>query len=352
MTGVQTCALPIYHGLKEEVHDDFIAVGKAVKGRSNHPNVFSYEANGDLFLSTAVIAPHDMTGYALTGSLKPVKVWLDGEVVTGATLKLKAGANPLALQYTKPGRTYFVVSQTPDAPPKPDIALTTNGQPKFKPSDLAMSWWTNENVLAFDVRSAEKVPVGWYRFQSPPGLRAFAVNASGKVQAWAAGVPLAGDKKFVLPKLSAGCVTVFLRIEQERGCYGGAALPEPIQLDCGPGQFALGDWSLNDSLACFSGGAWYRKTVTIPKAENVTLDLGDLVASAEVRVNGQPAGVRVAPPWTFDITKLVLPGENRIEVLVCNTLANQYLTVPTQYRGSTVAGLLGPVQLRVEAKAP
>ena len=41
-------------------------------------------------------------------------------------------------------------------------------------------------------------------------------------------------------------VTVLLRIEQERGCYGGAALPEPIQLDCGPGQIALGDWSKNE----------------------------------------------------------------------------------------------------------
>jgi hypothetical protein len=67
-----------------------------------------------------------------------------------------------------------------------------------------------------------------------------------------------------------------------------------------------------------------------------------------VRVNGRAAGVRVAPPWTFDLTKFVQPGDNRLEVLVCNTLANQYLTVPTQYRGSTVSGLLGPVQLRVE----
>jgi gluconolactonase len=52
-----------------------------------------------------------------------------------------------------------------------------------------------------------------------------------------------------------------------------------------------------------------------------------------------------------DISKQVKPGENRIEVLVFNTLANHYLTIPTRYRGEPTSGLLGPVTLRV-AVAP
>ena len=71
-----------------------------------------------------------------------------------------------------------------------------------------------------------------------------------------------------------------------------------------------------------------------------------MVATAEVRVNGQLAGIRVAPPWRVDISKQVRAGENRIEVLVFNTLANHYLTIPTRYRGSTKSGLLGPVRLK------
>jgi hypothetical protein len=39
--------------------------------------------------------------------------------------------------------------------------------------------------------------------------------------------------------------------------------------------------------------------VKIPEAKGVTLDLGNLVSSAEFRVNGKVAGVRVAPPWEF-----------------------------------------------------
>ena len=112
---------------------------------------------------------------------------------------------------------------------------------------------------------------------------------------------------------------------------------------------ALGDWSKASTLECYSGGAWYRKTVTMPPDQArgaVTLDLGRLVATAEVHVNGQLAGIRVAPPWRVDITKYINPGENRIEVLVFNTLANHYLTIPTRYRGDLTSGLLGPVTIR------
>jgi hypothetical protein len=77
-----------------------------------------------------------------------------------------------------------------------------------------------------------------------------------------------------------------------------------------------------------------------------------VIVSAEVGVNGQLAGVRLSPPWSLDITRLVRPGENRIEVLVYNTLANHYTTIPTPYGGPTISGLLGRVQLRLEAKAP
>ncbi len=105
-------------------------------------------------------------------------------------------------------------------------------------------------------------------------------------------------------------------------------------------------------LECYSGGAWYRKTVTLTSEQthgSLTLDLGKLTATAEVRVNGQVAGIRVAPPWRVPIAKYVQPGENRIEVLVYNTLANHYMTIPTRYRGELTSGLLGPVTLETTA---
>ena len=112
---------------------------------------------------------------------------------------------------------------------------------------------------------------------------------------------------------------------------------------------ALGDWSKSGALECYSGGVWYRKTVTLTPEQAsgaVTLVLGKLVATAEVHVNGRLSGILVAPPWRVDVSKQVKPGANRIEVLVFNTLANHYLTIPTRYRGDLTSGLLGPVTIQ------
>jgi len=253
----------------------------------------------------------------------------------------------------------------PTGPPK--LQETIAALPKFKSSDLAMRWYNKSEVLKFDTRPGEKQPIGWYRFVSPPGLKGLTITARGSVAVWVDGKEMktitgntgyAGDVsekavtyKAVIEKPSAGPVQVALRIEQSRGCYGGSTLPEPILLDCGIGQIALGDWSKIDGLASYSGGAWYRKTVALTKAQatgHVTIDLGSVAASAEVRVNGKLAGVKVSPPWKVDISGLVRGGENKVEVLVYNTLANHYSTVPTMYRGSPVSGLLGPVRLDFE----
>ncbi|MFA6294374.1 MAG: glycosylhydrolase-like jelly roll fold domain-containing protein, partial [Victivallales bacterium] len=342
-----------YHGLKAHVHNEFIAVGRR-KQTWNGSNQCSYEDDGaPFFLWTTVSTPKAMTAYALTGELKPAKIWLNGAEVTGCMLKLKRGPNALVLNYDKPGRAYFVVSRSNDVgieavePP-----LVPGEQLKFKSAPLAMHWWDNPDVLPFDIRPDEKNPVGWYRFTSPPGLCGMTMKARGKVQAWSDDKPMT-DKQgsFIVAQVSEKPVNVLIRIEQERGFYGGAALLEPIRLDCGTGKIALGDWAKIDGLLSYSGGARYRKTVTIPESGKVVLDLGEVATSAEVRVNGKTAGVLVSPPWRLDITQLVELGGNSIEVLVHNTLANHYTTVPTSYRGETTSGLIGPVKLILSSQS-
>ena len=112
-----------------------------------------------------------------------------------------------------------------------------------------------------------------------------------------------------------------------------------------------GDWSQMESLESYSGGLWYSRTIELGPDEitgRVRLDLGEVVSSAEVLVNGKSAGIRVAPPWRWDITPRVEPGPNRVEVVVYNTLANHYLTIPTRYRGRPASGMIGPVKIVFE----
>jgi hypothetical protein len=316
-----------YHGLKSEISDDFIALG--VPQFKSTTTAYKAEPGGSrYYLWTTAAAPREIEARVVAGGNAPAAVWVNG-APTASAAKLHAGANPVLLRYDKPGRGNFAL------------------QP---------------GAVLFDTRPAVERPAGWYRFKSAPGLRGLTITARGKAQAWAegepmaieAGTPRAGgafEYKATVRRVSAMPVQIAIRVEQERGYYGGAALPEPVMEDCASGAIAPGDWSLIDGLASYSGGAWYRKNVDLTSDQTrraVSLDLGRVVASAEVHVNGKLAATRLAPPWKVDISKFLHGGSNRIEVLVFNTLANHYQTIPTRYRGSALSGLLGPASLVVK----
>ena len=104
------------------------------------------------------------------------------------------------------------------------------------------------------------------------------------------------------------------------------------------------------TLRYYSGGIRYRQSYELNNtagAKQIMLKLGEVVATCEVTVNGQSAGVLISPPYELDITGLVKDGKNDIEVLVYSTLSNHYQTIPTPYRGEPRAGLIGPVLMSV-----
>lgn len=132
-------------------------------------------------------------------------------------------------------------------------------------------------------------------------------------------------------------------IELESPYPGGAVFPYPIRQQCGRGKLEPGDWSRQPGLNCYSGGMWYRREIGLDETtcrQVVALDLGEVVSTAEVFVNGQSAGLRMAAPWKFDLTGLLKPGKNRLEIRVYNTAATHYISIPTMYRGDITSGLL------------
>jgi hypothetical protein len=68
----------------------------------------------------------------------------------------------------------------------------------------------------------------------------------------------------------------------------------------------------------------YTETFSVPEVEGqYRVSLPKWYGSvAEVRVNGKPAGCIASPPWESDVTGLLRPGENTIEVVVLGTLKN------------------------------
>lgn len=159
----------------------------------------------------------------------------------------------------------------------------------------------------------------------------------------------AGSGRFAAKQSASRAAVVALRVKPSTGFSGGAVIPEPVIVETdGEGVMPSGDWSQMGILTNYSGGVRYATHFALTKEEataKVALDLGRVVATAEVYMNGKKVGVRVAPPWRVDVTGFLKRGDNTSEVLVDNTFANHYQTLPSNYRGKPISGLLGPVRL-------
>ena len=145
-------------------------------------------------------------------------------------------------------------------------------------------------------------------------------------------------------------------IEFEQG-KGGPK--EPVQTD------VLFDWmeSENPQIKYFSGTATYTTTFNLEKlpAEQVYIDLGEVMVMAKVTVNGQDAGGVWTTPYQINVTDLLKEGKNTLEVEVVNCWRNRLVgecSMPKKERFTfhTAAdidaesdlqssGLIGPVQV-------
>jgi hypothetical protein len=287
----------------------------------------------------------------------PVRVsaWINGKEVpldvrpgqteARASLRLRRGRNSVSLQVVRPEQgpvaIYAVLSRS--EPPAEDRYV-----PRLK-------WFRGPEELVYDVTPDTTVRTGWYRFKAPPGLRRIRLPLEPRsIQVWVDGeLATVSGRDVSLRAARPRTSQIALRIGQEAGTYGGAVFPEPVTFDCEAGQMPLGDWSAQ-GLATYSGVGVYRQDVQLGSAHlqgRIVLDLGYVRNVAEVFVNGKAAGVKLARPFRFDVTRLLRTGSNQVEIKVANTLANHMSTYPTRWvlEGQTASGLFGPVELHFDA---
>ena len=299
--------------------------------------------------STSVIANDKGIYEILKGKEKPTKLFVNHSGVDPKSkiIELNKGANQVLAVYSKSCETY--------------LAFRKPGFPKPRKQPISMCWYNDYGLLPFDCSYSGRAKSALFAFESAPGLTTFTFEAYGNVTVWVNGTKIklsSGPKQpdgltpyaAELGQIKTKGVQVVLKICYQTGYKGGAALPQFIRQNCGKGSISTGDWSKIQGLKAYSGGVWYRKKLTVDASDvkkRVELDLGDVVSTAEVLVNEKSAGIKLTPPWKFDISGLTVAGENQIEILIYNTLANHYTTIPTRYPGSLVSGLLGPVSINV-----
>ena len=134
----------------------------------------------------------------------------------------------------------------------------------------------------------------------------------------------------------------------------------PVKLDS---LAAWKDLGLGEEGSAFSGTATYSATFEVPVGQvgkDVVLDLGKVDFIADVKVNGEPAGVCWTVPYRLSIGNLVKAGENTVTVDVTGTWYNRLVYDAGQEEAArktwTISGpaadsqlhdsgLLGPVNI-------
>ncbi len=144
----------------------------------------------------------------------------------------------------------------------------------------------------------------------------------------------------------------------------------------GPGTVTmdgLEDWSKRPEpgIRYYSGTAVYRKqfdaSAAAINAAHAFLDFGSVRELAGVRLNGRSLGVVWAPPFRVEVTGLLKPSGNVLEVEVVNFWPNRIIgdaSLPPEKRLTKTnirkltaetllmpSGLMGPVQIVVEGDA-
>jgi len=98
----------------------------------------------------------------------------------------------------------------------------------------------------------------------------------------------------------------------------------------------------------FSGKIRYTGTLNLTPGNaegRIGIDLGEVGQNAKVWCNGTEVGMRICPPYRFDLTGIAKPGENELVIETANTLANAVKDSFSYYIALPSAGVIGPVTI-------
>ncbi len=350
------------HGLKGHVADEFLDVSELELNPAR--------AGWQVYLWTTFKGGED--AHLIVKSRAACRVWIGNEAVFEQPHSLGAAhfapwgipdySAPLHSLKLQPesGRQRLLVRLTLEPQQRTRALVVVKAPSPDQTRQPLESPWFAGNAAHFDHRPTDPPETAWFRLTAPPGAARLAVNVRGSLRAWLGGQPLEisqeqpaadGSRAYALrvPVPHQQAAKLALRVEPDAGCSGGAVLSSAVSVESQRGLAALGAWS-DCGLESYSGGVSYSRRVNLePLAlgQRLELKLGRVVAAARVTINGREAGVVLAAPWSLEITDFVQSGENTIEILVANTVANVFADTPSPYVDGAQqdAGLFGPVQL-------
>lgn len=341
------------HGLKGKVDDRF----------------FILNSGGHQIYQTYIYAPNNGIYKIQIDGTRPYTILIDEKKVDDRSILAKgwhklliAYADTKQINYTMERGALHDFRDRSAVVLFPDTAVKPTKDSSYL-SSVSMRWLNTKHLIYDPYRGKYK---RWnYRFRSVPGLYEMEFKIAGcGLKVWIDGVTIPKEYirllkedmqgsniyRVTLPHIQKEVGCVAFSVERKTGYQGTAVLCEPIKLRTAKGLMKIGDWSKTGALKYYSGGMYYRTDFLLDSLSGnmkAMLDLTDVIATCEVKINSQSAGILMSPPYQVDITPYLLPGINKVEILVYSTLANHYQNIPTPYRSTPEAGLIGPVKIKI-----
>ncbi|MCQ2184369.1 MAG: hypothetical protein MJY62_03045 [Bacteroidales bacterium] len=345
-----------WHGLKSRVDSRFLILGNG----------------GHQLFRTNVIVPSDGEYRVVAEGVTPYRILIDGVGVCPGPVHLSEGCHQVLIAYADTRKKeYSLAGMRGGGLDERDRSMVvfypscSEGPHEYGMYDsIVASKWYGTDVLAYDIHGNA---VQWtYQFKTAPGTISMSFDYEGHIDSVEIdGEPLcsaerdrtdsgnggSGHLELVVPDVNERISTVVVKATPAPGVPGPVFFREPVKLSCKGGKMPEGDWTSQGALAFYSGAIKYSCDISVQDMDDslhscmTTLDLGDVDATCEVSVNGCKPVVLLDKPYSLDITPYLHAGVNRLEVLVYSSLSNHYSTIPSPYRGSPRAGLIGPVRL-------
>jgi hypothetical protein len=342
---LETMRPEVLRRIREMVDEGLVILGPAPK---RSPSLQDYPACDREIATLAAALWGD--GSEKVRRVGKGKVFADGhsiEDVFAATdvqpdLLIDDDPNALFIHRTLPdGDIYFISNQS-------NRAITIH--PRFRLAGKMPEVW---NPLTNEIRELKEFSASGGMTTVPIQLQEF---ESLFVVFRKNGKPSAGQKNFpekeVLAKLSAPWEVTFE--PGRRGPEETVSMNQPE------------DWSKSpdDRIRYFSGKASYRTKFNIASLPDgqIYVDLGKVMVTAKVTINGTYAGGVWTNPYRLNITNLLKAGENTLEVEVANNWMNRLIgdrQLPESARQTWInanpwkpdsplqsSGLLGPVEIQ------
>ncbi len=168
---------------------------------------------------------------------------------------------------------------------RPDLyRITCNGTPVAAAPD---AWWLDRSFGKIDIAKFARVGDNEVVLKASPltvlhEIEAAYLLGSFSLKAVERGFVMTGERGFPMAKWDAWGMPFY---------SAGVAYSQVFQMERTEGDYRV------------SLGSWYGSV-------------------AKVSINGKDAGYITAPPWDLDVTGLVKPGRNLVEVTVIGTLKN------------------------------